>query len=166
MGDTTLPAPVREALSELQSLREKESDDGFLKEKEMLLNEKERLLTKKAALLNETQKLLKVKELVLRVKSAEMKNGGDDDHALDVARAVLSSQTPPLKGSGDGSFRKLMRVYENAHAEQAKTQAKVNKEELWKSIKTNHPQVYEAALEVIGGDETAMTDTIEFLTTI
>ena len=167
MTDLTLPEPVREALRELQLLREKEeSDQSFLSDKEMLLDEKERLLVKKAALLSETQKLLKVKELVLRVKSAGAKGGGEDDLALDVARKVLASPSSSWKSTGNGSFRKLMREYELIYAELAKSNARVNTEEVWKRIKANHLPVYQAALEVIGGDETAMTETIEFLTTI
>ena len=167
MTDITLPEPVREALKELQSLREKEeSDQSFLNEKEMLLDEKERLLGKKAVLLNETQKLLKVKELVLRAKSAEVKGEIDDDHALDVARKVLASQPPSWSSTGNGSFRKLMREYEHLYEEQAKSHANVNREEIWKSIKANHLQVYRAALDTIGGDETVMKETIEFLTTL
>ena len=71
-ADASLPAAVREALTELVSMREREeSEHSLLQEKEMLLKEKERMLVRKAALLSESQRLLKIKELVLRMKSAE-----------------------------------------------------------------------------------------------
>ena len=163
-ADASLPAAVREALTELVSMREiEESEHSLLQEKEMLLKEKERMLVRKAALLSESQRLLKIKELVLRMKSAEAHG---DEPTLEVAQKVLASQSPSFKSAGNGSFRKLMREYEDVYMELAKSQTNVNTTEVWEVVKNKNPQLYQSALNQVGGDVSVVKETIEWLSTI
>ena len=59
-----------------------------------------------------------------------------------------------------------MREYEDVCMELAKSQANVNTTEVWEVVKNKNPQLYQSALNQVGGNVSIVKETIEWLTAI